>query len=447
MATNSHTQHGGVQRRLLQLLFLAFMASIVVFITGIQDGSSPDSSSFAFVADDDELEGRDLMDQIRPQRPTVKAAFRLESYAPGDVARLVISDRASRVSLEIRHVGPDVARVKRNDVMTGVLVARIGSIGRVGGRRIVPVRIGYWPTGLYFAQLTAPGGRVGYAPFVLRPERLGEHGIAVVLPTQTWQAYNRRDDDGDGVGDTWYENPRHLTVRLGRAFLDRGTPPHFKYYDLPFLHWLAHSGRAVDILSDRELNEVSGERLARAYSLIVFPGHHEYVTTHEYDSITRYRDLGGNLMFLSANNFFWRVDKRSGTITRVAQWRTLGRPEAALIGVQYFMNDAGEHRGPWIVRNREAHPWVFAGTDLRNGSPFSSGGIEADHVVPASPNSVQLVAEIPNLYGPGLTAQMTYYETRAGAKVFAAGAFTFAGAVNGAPGQVLGNLWEKLARA
>jgi hypothetical protein len=203
----------------------------------------------------------------------------------------------------------------------------------------------------------------------------------------------------------------------------------------------------VDILSDRELNEVSGERLAKAYSLIVFPGHHEYVTTHEYDSITRYRDLGGNLMFLSANNFFWRVDKRSGTITRVAQWRTLGRPEAALIGVQYFMNDAGEHRGPWIVRNREAHPWVFAGTDLRNGSPFSSGGIEADHVVPASPNSVQLVAEIPNLYGPGLTAQMTYYETRAGAKVFAAGAFTFAGAVNGAPGQVLANLWEKLARA
>jgi len=56
-----------------------------------------------------------------------------------------------------------------------------------------------------------------------------------------------------------------------------------------------------------------------------------------------------------------------------------------------------------------------------------------------------VVAEIPNLYGPGLTAHMTYYETRHGAKVFAAGAFTFAGAVHGTAEQVLGNLWARLA--
>ena len=34
-----------------------------------------------------------------------------------------------------------------------------------------------------------------------------------------------------------------------------------------------------------------------------------------------------------------------------------------------------------------------------------------------------LITEIPNLDGPGYTAQMTYYKTAAGAKVFAAGAF------------------------
>jgi hypothetical protein len=38
-----------------------------------------------------------------------------------------------------------------------------------------------------------------------------------------------------------------------------------------------------------------------------------------------------------------------------------------------------------------------------------------------------VLAEIPTC-GPGPTAQMTYYETRAGAKVIAAGAFTLAGA-------------------
>ena len=32
------------------------------------------------------------------------------------------------------------------------------------------------------------------------------------------------------------------------------------------------------------------------------------MTTHIYDLTQRYRDLGGNLAFLSADNFFWRVD-------------------------------------------------------------------------------------------------------------------------------------------
>jgi hypothetical protein len=51
------------------------------------------------------------------------------------------------------------------------------------------VRIGRWESGLYGARLTA-SRMVGFAPFVLRPSRLGEHGVAVIQPTNTWQAYN-----------------------------------------------------------------------------------------------------------------------------------------------------------------------------------------------------------------------------------------------------------------
>jgi hypothetical protein len=55
------------------------------------------------------------------------------------------------------------------------------------------------------------------------------------------------------------------------------------------------------------------------------------------------------------------------------------------------------------------------------------------------------VAEIPNLYGPGMTAQMTYYE-RHGAKVFSAGAFTLAGSVwEGGVKLVMNNLWNHLS--
>ena len=40
--------------------------------------------------------------------------------------------------------------------------------------------------------------------------------VAVVLPTNTWQAYNFRDVDGNGVGDTWYADPHYNGVDLTR---------------------------------------------------------------------------------------------------------------------------------------------------------------------------------------------------------------------------------------
>lgn len=56
-----------------------------------------------------------------------------------------------------------------------------------------------------------------------------------------------------------------------------------------------------------------------------------------------------------------------------------------------------------------------------------------------------MLAEMPNLFGPGYTAQMSYYETRSGAKVFAAGAFTLGGARNPVSRHLLEHLWERLA--
>ena len=53
------------------------------------------------------------------------------------------------------------------------------------------------------------------------------------------------------------------------------------------------------------------------------------------------------------------------------------------------------------------------------------------------------MAEIPNIFGPGYTAQMTYYETAAGARVFAAGALDFGGAVMHWPS---GLYYARLAR-
>jgi hypothetical protein len=354
----------------------------------------------------------------------VELAFTRESYGPGSVARLRFFTGVRGATLELFHAGVEPGRTRRRDAMRGVSVAPRSWVGRRRSGTSLRIAIPRSESGLYFAKVTSADGGFGYAPFVIRPSKLGAHHVAVVLPTQTWQAYNFRDDDGDGRADTWYADNRQPFARLGRPFLDRGVPPHFRHYDLPLLHWLARTGKQVDYLADSDLDGVArASELAAAYDLVVFPGHHEYVTAHEYALVRRYRDLGGNLMFLFANDFFWRIARKRDVMTRITRWRAVGRPEAELIGVQYRGNDRGARKGPWIVRKTAGAPWLFRGTGLQPGSRLGSGGIEIDHTSPASPRGVRVLAEIPDLYGPGFTAQMTYYETPFGAKVFAAGAF------------------------
>ena len=56
------------------------------------------------------------------------------------------------------------------------------------------------------------------------------------------------------------------------------------------------------------------------------------------------------------------------------------------------------------------------------------------------------MAQIPDLLGPGLTAQMSYYETPAGAKVYAAGTLDFGGSATFWPvKRMLDNVWARLS--
>ena len=356
---------------------MAVVAAAAILLT---TGSHPGSLQ-APVVEDEELEGR--VPTAIELVPSVEAAFRRESYAPGETATLVVRPEAKPVRLQLLRVGPERAITRGNNEMQGMPVTEERSIES----GLVRLIVGDWPSGLYFARLEATDGRVGFAPFVVRPRELGASRVAVVLPTLTWQAYNLRDDDGNDKPDSWYGDWKRDTMRLGRPFLNRGVPYHFRRYDLPFLHWLSRSGRDVDVLTDEDLDELAdGAELAVAYDLIVFPGHHEYVTTNEYDAVERYRDLGGNLAFLSANNFFWQVVKRGDVVTKTRQWRDLGRPEAALLGVQYRGNDSGEKRGSWLVRDVPAVDWLFAGTGIRPASRFGEDwGIEIDRTSAALP--------------------------------------------------------------
>jgi len=376
--------------------------------------------------------------------PAVPATFLCQSYAPGDEARLVLWKHEDGFTVQLFRVAPRAAGWS-STTMQGTPVSPVYRFGPTDPHVPLTLPIGDWPSGLYFARL-ATGGLTGFAPVVVRPRRFGEHAALVVMPTFTWQAYNFRDDDGDGRGDTWYDGSNIRTVRLDRPYLRRGVPPHFAVYDLPFLEWLEATGKQVDFVTDGDLGAVAGgaAALRRAYDLVVFPGHDEYVTAPEYDNVSGYRNLGGHLMFLSADDFYWQVALAGPTITRLRPWRDLGRPEAGLIGVGLYRNDRGAQVGVWKVLGQRRYPWMFEGMRLLPGGRFGSGAVEIDHTGPGSPRNVAVVAEIPNLIGRGGTAQMTYYETASGAEVFAAGAFTLAGARDPLSRRLLENLWRHL---
>lgn len=296
-------------------------------------------------------------------------------------------------------------------------------------------------------RLTTPDRRVRFAPFVVRAAVPGTARVAVVMPTLTWQAYNVFDANGDGRGDSWYVDRRRRSVSLVRPFADQGKPPKYRGQQRGFLRFLVRTGKRVEYLADEDLDAVaSGDDLAARYDLIVFSGHEEYVTHRMYDVVERYRDLGGNLAFLSANNFFWRVGLKDGKAWLIALWRNVGRPEARLVGVQYRANDRGERLAPYVVRNAAAGAWLFAGLDVADGVPLGAVryGIEFDMVTPDSPPGTTVLAEVDPLLGD-VRGQMAYYETPAGAKVFAAGTLGFGGSDNPTAHVLFENLWRRLA--
>jgi N,N-dimethylformamidase beta subunit-like, C-terminal len=228
------------------------------------------------------------------------ALFAEPSYSPGQVARLRVVADTTRLTVQ------PIAAFSRS-ANPYALIANDPAVGPARtvawhpGAGTLAVRIGRWPSGVYFVRVRSPGGQV-VAPVVVRPAHLGQAPVAVVVPTFTWQAYNRRG------GDTWYACSCVHTIDLTRPYLDGGVPYNFGQYDRNFFRWLAQKHLRVDVFGDDDLNRIAtGVELRHLYRMVVFESHGEYVTSHMFDITEHYRNLGGHLAFLSANNFVREV--------------------------------------------------------------------------------------------------------------------------------------------
>ena len=309
------------------------------------------------------------------------------------------------------------------------------------------------PPGLYHVVARDPQGDEFRAPVVVRaPVRLDRpkpHTALVVWPYLTWRAYNAYDADLNGIPDSWYQFWRQRRVSLTGPILRDGVEDDHKAA-APFSRWLCSRSVRTQQITDVELGRLPLSTLRR-YAAVVFPGHSEYYEPATYDLLKRYRDGGGNLVFLQANPFYRqvRLDRPHNAVVMTDYDAREGRSDFALAGVGYDGCCFPRARAaPYVAasgRDYERVRWLFRGTGIGPGQPFGVAASESDRVDPElTPRNHVIAAEAIIRGKRGvINAAMTW--SRAGrGQVFATGNYTFLRMGHGITYKLLDNVWRRL---
>ena len=153
------------RRVVAALLSIAALALVTTSVTGIT-GTAHEGVE----EDEDELVGIAGSQRIVTNPAgTIEAAFARESYRPDETAELRLFGDVGRLTIRLFHSGPEGIVTRRNDIMFGVEVAARKVVASARHGSVVRIHVGDWPSGLYFARLSARGGRLGFAPFVVAP--------------------------------------------------------------------------------------------------------------------------------------------------------------------------------------------------------------------------------------------------------------------------------------
>ena len=360
------------------------------------------------------------------------------SFRQGQPVPLVVSaDRGEAASqLEQDCLGPN---------------EKIVTFRELGGPFSVP--LGARP-GLYHVVARDPAGDEFRAPLVLRaPVRLDRpepHTALVVWPYLTWRAYNGYDADLNGIPDSWYQFWRQRRVSLRGPILRNGVEDDHSAA-LPFSRWLcSRPAVRTQHVTDVELARLPPKMLKR-YSAIVFPGHTEYYEPATYDLLRRYRDGGGNLVFLQANPFYRqvRLDREHNAAVMTDYDAREGRSDFALAGVGYdgccFPRARAEPYVAAIGRDYGRVRWLFRGTGIGPGERFGIAASESDRIDPQLTPRDHVAAAQAVIEGKRGAIHATMVWSHAGrGSVFATGNYTFMRMGRGLTYKLLDNVWRKL---
>jgi hypothetical protein len=309
------------------------------------------------------------------------------------------------------------------------------------------------PPGLYHFVVHDPARDEFRAPLVVRApvplDRPRPHTALVVWPYLTWRAYNAYDADLNGIPDSWYQFWRQRRVSLVGPLLRGGLEDDHKAA-LPFSRWLCSRSVRTQQVTDIELGRLPLSTL-RKYAAIIFPGHSEYYEPATYDLLKRYRDGGGNLVFLQANPFYRqvRLDRERNAVVMTDYDAREGRSDFALAGVGYdgccFPRDRTAPYVAAIGRDYERVRWLFRDTGIGPGQAFGIAASESDRVDPGLGPRDHVVAAQAIINGKHGVIHAAMVWSHAGrGQVFATGNYTFLRMGRGITYRLLDNVWRKL---
>jgi N,N-dimethylformamidase len=384
-------------------------------------------------------------------------------------------------------------------------------------------------SGVYAMLLDAEGGEE-HIPFFVRPKSgTTTAAVAFLAPTLTYLAYaNERlywnegfrekrtfitpldteppdvdqymaehrelglslyDSHSDGSGCAYSSRLRPiLNMRPKyRAWRLHNAPRHFAA-DLYLVGWLEQSGIPYDVITDEDLHR-EGRELLAGYRAILTGSHPEYYTSPMHSAMREYLELGGRLMYLGGNGFYWvtsvdstrphLIELRRGTTgTRAWEsqpgeshhsmtaepggiWRLRGESPHRLVGIgfaaQGWGGAAGYTRLPDSYDPRVA--FIFEGIgddeiigefgfvlggaagdevdrfDLRLGSPphalllATSAGKHTDYYQVTAEDVPITIPGQGGTQNPKVRADMVFFETPCGGAVFSVGSINWLGSL------------------
>ncbi|SMH26489.1 N,N-dimethylformamidase beta subunit family domain-containing protein [Mesorhizobium australicum] len=383
-------------------------------------------------------------------------------------------------------------------------------------------------SGIYAAHVRTEGGE-DYIPFVVRPK----HGtrkakIAFLVPTASYMAYANDhmaldfsvtqlaigrvivvsdkdsllqehpeyglscyDVHSDGSGVCYSSRLRPIVdmrPKVEGALGGTGSSLWQFNADLHITDWLETKGFDFDCITDEDLH-YEGLSALSGYNTILTGSHPEYWSKQMWNTLDGYKKLGGRLMYMGGNGWYWRIayhQTKPGVI-EVRRAEDGIRSWEAVPG-EYYHSFTGEFGGLW--RRQGLPPQMVAGTGFTaQGFDISSyfrrtkesfdprasfifegigdeeligdfgligggaAGLEldrADRLLGTPPNALivaasenhtgvyyvvcdEMLTNRPGLSGPDnplVRADMVFYETPAGGAVFSTSSIAWSGSLS-----------------